>query len=1549
MTILKTFLNRLLHMSTVCLSRWLACVALYGICLSATAQTQESRNGLIVAVPNGYANILREDLSVQSAIGSVAWTRRWDGQEWKFNSQWESLSQSWNNLTGSQTADTTASSFSSGSGASAGTQPLSTSNSGGAASGCWVWVDENWKPSSGTTLIGGATQSAVMDPARMTPFNRLMGESTVNYPPPQLVSVDYAKLCAGSGGALSSSGQVDTEGIRRSNELYLGDNGRYAFDNRSVLEKRSVRQLPSANAAALAAAMATGQLNLAPLTNPKGFRWIDKGGDYIDYNTQGQAVAYGDRNDNVIWMLRDTEGLVRGVIDGNGRVLFSLTYTGLLVTEIKDFPINGLSADLPARSVKYAYDANNRLIQVTDARGGVVKYDYDGANLITKITDPKTQTEQLTYTGNTVNKHVAPDGGVTNYFFEYDATNKQFGSKITGPETGAGRRSEDLTHNRVGKLIRRTVNGRIELEVRYDTGARAQIETGSRGFATRYVRNEFDQLTETAHPDNTARKASYSTAHLQMTEETDEAGFKTQYQHDNVGNLLKTVQAVGTPDERTTEYQRNAKGFPLKITRKGRTEVNGSITPDAVMQLEYDAQGEISKVTDPEGHARLYTYNRLGQLVRFVDTKGKATSMTYDADGNRLTETDPLNQVSTYTYDANANQASVTDARGKVYRFDYDAKDRLVKRSDPLSGEYVSSYNAYDQTTSVLDASGKGMRMEYDALVRLVKSVDTKAQVYEMGYLEADGQDKNYKRPSTVRYPTMSRVMRYNERDRLTLQSSIAGTETRVESFTYDGLSRRKTYTDPNGKTKYYVYNPHGEVVEVKDPLGNTMRMQRDTRGNVIQVTDPNSRTYGMRYDRRNLLVGSTDPLIASTTYSFDSNGWLSQINQANGQQVKYTYDDIGRIAQQQEFNAQSALQKTTNYSYDASGNLLTWNDGQYSATRTYDDNDRLSSETVSYSAAAGNASGFGLSHAYTYYGNGQIKTYTGPDGQTIGYQYDGAAQLEQVSIPGEGNIATTEWQWFQPKKVLLPGGSEQRMEYDGYQSLTRLKVVNPAQATLFELQNQYGKLAEVKQATTDGNALSYAYDDAGRLTQVSGSALSGRSESFGLDAGNNRISHNKTGSALWQYDNANQLTQRPAPGGNGTVNYQYDASGNQTVKTLSALAEPFRTTRFSYDALNRLSQVLDGAGQLIASYSYDPFDRRLRKTLGNSATLFTTLGSSGQAAGQVTSYLHTDWGILAEANSTGQIQVSYGYNPQRDNGVAPMYARVPAKDSAGNPTGDYRYTYYHNDHLGTPQRLTDKAGNLLWSAQYDAYGKAQMQTTASVQLATINPLRQPGQYLDLETGLHYNDRRYYEADTGRYASRDPIGFEGGINLYTYAEGNPINRVDPNGEVPVWILAGGAIGGAVGAYQKALDPCASKTDIFLAGLGGAIAGALSAAIPTGSASKFASGFISGAVVKSAAGSYGLNQVSNVISNAGFSGVAANHNAAVTSAMFGGFFGAVGNISGLGSALLKIRSKYPNKAVQTGDRISTAVGVLGGTLDSAAQFAASTSAVCECKR
>ena len=101
---------------------------------------------------------------------------------------------------------------------------------------------------------------------------------------------------------------------------------------------------------------------------------------------------------------------------------------------------------------------------------------------------------------------------------------------------------------------------------------------------------------------------------------------------------------------------------------------------------------------------------------------------------------------------------------------------------------------------------------------------------------------------------------------------------------------------------------------------------------------------------------------------------------------------------------------------------------------------------------------------------------------------------------------------------------------------------------------------------------------------------------------------------------------------------------------------------------------------------------------------------------------------------------------------------------------------YYHNDHLGTPQKMTDSSGTVVWTADYLPFG------TVGVTVNTIeNNLRFTGQYFDAESGLHYNYHRYFDPETGRYLTPDPIGLDGGINLYVYAQNNPINMIDPFG------------------------------------------------------------------------------------------------------------------------------------------------------------------------
>jgi len=99
---------------------------------------------------------------------------------------------------------------------------------------------------------------------------------------------------------------------------------------------------------------------------------------------------------------------------------------------------------------------------------------------------------------------------------------------------------------------------------------------------------------------------------------------------------------------------------------------------------------------------------------------------------------------------------------------------------------------------------------------------------------------------------------------------------------------------------------------------------------------------------------------------------------------------------------------------------------------------------------------------------------------------------------------------------------------------------------------------------------------------------------------------------------------------------------------------------------------------------------------------------------------------------------------------------------------------YYHNDHLGTSQRMTDSSMGVVWEGEFLSFGEPFF-ITGSI----ANNLRFPGQYYDQETGLHYNWNRYYDPRTGRYLTPDPIGLAGGMNLFLYTEGNPINFADP--------------------------------------------------------------------------------------------------------------------------------------------------------------------------
>ena len=149
----------------------------------------------------------------------------------------------------------------------------------------------------------------------------------------------------------------------------------------------------------------------------------------------------------------------------------------------------------------------------------------------------------------------------------------------------------------------------------------------------------------------------------------------------------------------------------------------------------------------------------------------------------------------------------------------------------------------------------------------------------------------------------------------------------------------------------------------------------------------------------------------------------------------------------------------------------------------------------------------------------------------------------------------------------------------------------------------------------------------------------------------------------------------------------------------------------------------------------------------------------------QRTYFVYSDEGLVAEDDGSSVELRSYGYRPDSTWTTDPLFLKQ------GN-----EYYFYQNDHLGTPQKLTGMTGAVVWSAQYAAFGQAQVENAT-----VVNNLRLPGQYFDAETGLHYNFQRYYDPEHGRYLSSDPIGLEGGFNFYLYAFNSPIRNFDEIG------------------------------------------------------------------------------------------------------------------------------------------------------------------------
>jgi RHS repeat-associated protein len=534
---------------------------------------------------------------------------------------------------------------------------------------------------------------------------------------------------------------------------------------------------------------------------------------------------------------------------------------------------------------------------------------------------------------------------------------------------------------------------------------------------------------------------------------------------------------------------------------------------------------------------------------------------------------------------------------------------------------------------------------------------------------------------------------------------------------------------------------------------------QYGAAGDLVSIVDASDHAVSFTYDNLSRITTETREMGQVISWTYNDLGLAADKTYPNGNREKYTYNDKNLLISVMYQDEQEQTTDTANFSYNSSSQVSGYANGVISAAVSYDAAMLKSAETIDFDS-------FTASYAYSYYANGRKKSLQITDGSgatfTCRFSYDNADNLTAVELPGsladgagQQTVVYGDYLWKKPQTKILPGGVVVSHEYDPLLRSVGFAVVHPAGNTLLARQYGYDKMGNLLTADGGEDATSYNYDELYQLLQAD--LPDDVSYGYSYDPAGNRITDTNVDEE-WQYDADNRLLSF------GNIDLVYDDNGSLTARKVDGAV----VLSCFYNEANRLSEVRDGTGTVLARYWYDPYGRRVKKEIGGESIF----------------YLYGDEGLLAEMDETGKITVMYVYKP--DSGWMTDPVALVNADNA---------FFYHNDQLGRPLVLTSPAGDIVWQAEAEPFGR-----TTVITSAITNNLRLPGQYYDPETGFHYNYQRYYDPETGRYIRLDPIDLRGGLNLYLYAGNNPVSRWDARGES---ICGGanafvGAVGGGVG-------------------------------------------------------------------------------------------------------------------------------------------------------
>ncbi len=861
-------------------------------------------------------------------------------------------------------------------------------------------------------------------------------------------------------------------------------------------------------------------------------------------------------------------------------------------------------------------------------------------------------------------------------------------------------------------------------------------------------------------------------------------------------------------------------------------------------EVRFNAAGQHTLTMDPAGNAWMFTYDGQGRVVSILDPGGKTTALNYNgamlanvvAPGGRTTSFQhdargdltgvslPGNGTYAFAYDDRHLMVRETTPGGFQVDREYDACGRLVRtrwpdgtvrevaavmsaaapnpngsygteenpapvvRRDEVEGTFkspagttVAKTNNFGQETDVTFPDGQRLTVERDAnglpTRTSLPTGEVFTRVFNRSGMEVDRTDVLFGgRQQRGRDSQFQQVVSYTDSFNQTWTSQL------------DGAGHRTGFTAPSGLTVSAAYNMRGALSSLTLPaLPAGVTFTRDNSCSVLSMvtgTGPEARTTAFQYDASGRPVQKTDPMNGVTTFTWHPGGEMASLTTPGGRIIQFGVnganqpvavtppgrpqhqlirDIMGRVVEYRPpaggtsvFYAHqpagpvriSAGGIAVNLERDAFGNILRAVFPRGAATFTYNGG---------LLASAQSADGV----MQTFQRRGPLMTrvaFSGPvtgevndtydagrrfqstklnDRAAVSYGYNADSMLVSAGALQYSRSATTG----RVVTATIGGVSESVSNNDFAEESER--TVRHGATVLAAWTRTFDKLSRIvsEQEDTGGGAVTYAYnyDADGRLITVTRNGSPWYAAAW--DENNNRTSvTGPGGTRAATFDNLDRIT------GDGASTFTWDAAGHLAGRTGPGA---FTCT---HDGIGHLTGVTRGDGTVI-SYLLDGDGRRTVKLVNGVRTraflwsAFLRLRGELDAAGQPVS------------------EFVYGLRPH-----------LPEYMIRGGET--YRLV---TDLRGSVRLVVNTAtGDIAQKLDYSPWGEV---------LTDSNPGFQPfgfaGGLYDPDTSLVTFGMRTYDPATGRWLSRDPIGFYGGDgNLYAYCGGDPVNKFDPMGLAP---------------------------------------------------------------------------------------------------------------------------------------------------------------------